>query len=197
MSIFRVVLSYESPNASEILNVFHFQPLGDDPSSTAILDDFEAWATTNWGLDFIDFASQEVTLTGLEISRMNIDGTVAEDIGSRVLDVQGGVGADTAPQAAAGYIMANTEFPKQRGSKYIPGVSEGSFAAGVLDAESVGDLILLLLDLYAHFSGAESSVEWEGGILSTTLAAFVPFSGGGQVTDVPAYQRRRKPNVGS
>jgi len=57
-------------------------------------------------------------------------------------------------------------------------------------------MALLLLEYLGDVPTAGTGV-LIAGLASKTLNQFVPFLSAGLIEDTPAYQRRRKPNVGS
>lgn len=195
--IMRVVLTYALPTASEVLNIFLFKLVDNPGSDEDTLDDFVDWTTNVWGPDWADLAASAASIIQVAVDVVNLDGTVARNIGSESLAIPGTVGGEIGVAAAAAYIKADTALPKTRGSKYIPGLGEGNIADGLLTVESLGDLALLIIDFFTVYLGAVSTARYEPGVVSRPTETWVPFEGNGYITDVPAYQRRRKPNVGS
>lgn len=193
----RLVLEYLVPGTSAVMNVFMWLIEEGSPTDEELLDDFANWAENVWGVNWADFATAVAEIDLIDVDILNADGTVARNIGSQLIGLVGGVGGETTVAAAAGYIKADTALPKTRGSKYVPGLGEGSIADGFVSVETLSDLSLLLANYFDTYVGSESGARYAPGVLSRTLVEFVPFNGSGYVTDVPAYQRRRKPNVGA
>jgi hypothetical protein len=194
--ILRFVIEYGIPAASAVLNVFYHR-IGGDASDGDIMDDYEAWIVNNWQPGWEDFAGQAASIIGYSVDVINLDGTVGANVGSRSLSIDGTVVEEVAASGLCGYMKADTDKPKTRGSKYIPGITEGEIDGGLLDLTTVADLLLMLVDLVTPFTGANSAVPYTPGVISRPSETWEPFNGNGTVTDVPAYQRRRKPNVGS
>lgn len=194
--ILRVALHYTSPNASEILNVFWYQLTTEQLDNASVMNVIEDYFTDVWGAAWADFASQAFNIDFLEVDVINPDGTVDRNIGERTIDIDGTVIGDGLPAVVSGYIHASTAVPKARGSKYIPGVGELNTSNGLMTSEAVADLSLMLIGYLATLT-TETTALLVPGVLSRPLEAFVPFLSHGLVNDVPAYQRRRKPNVGS
>lgn len=195
--ILRVALSYSGPASSIPQSVFWFQAAGGSSPNDRVMDDFESWAETDWGTDWADFASNQYNLDLVEVTKMNTDGTVSEVIGARSLDVPGTATSDPSAAFSAGYALARTDVPKTKGSKYVPGVPESGVTSNLITGDTLADLVLLLAVLLAVYNGSESGLQFLPGVLSRVLEDFVEFNDTGYVTDVPAAQRRRKPNVGS
>lgn len=195
--IVRVVLTYDQVNSSDAQNVFMFEAQSGENDDADILADWVYWAESVWGPDWVDFASQDVTLVQVDVDTLNVDGTVKANIGSATLAEQGSIAADPSGSANAGYILAATAVPKTRGSKYVPGPSELDTSDNLITGDALADLALLLLTLVSLYEGDTTGLQYLPGVLSRTLMRFEAFNETGYITDVPAYQRRRKRGVGS
>lgn len=192
----RLTLFYTAAAASVANTVFNFVGTTAGSDDTDVLDALEDWIDTFWAPAWADLASDSSELEGFSVDKMNLDGTVAANIGTGDTNVAGTQVADTSTAAVAGYLLAQTELPKQRGSKYIPFLSEGATVDGKLNATALTDMALLLVSYLATIN-VSGGGKLAPGVLSRTLVEFVPFLPQGTVNDVPAYQRRRKPFVGS
>lgn len=194
-NILRVALHYGMVNAGDIMNVFHFRLAGAIPSNDAIADAVADWVTTEWGPAWAELAGAGCELVYGDYDIINLDGTVAENIGSTLFGIPGVVGGDLSPAQAATYILAHTAIPKARGSKYLPGVPEAIVTAGELNVGGLANLALALAVYLAPYT-AGSGVALVPGVLSLTLAQFVPFITSGLIDTLTATQRRRKAGVG-
>jgi len=196
--VLRHVIEYVIPNASTILNVFYWfvvdQPTGDIEVMLDLLD----WTEEVWGPEWASIASSQADIINMAVDVIDpTNGTVIANVGSNAAAVAGTVADQVNPAAVSGYLKADTQFPKTRGSKYIPAIGEGVTESGIFNSSVVTGL-LDLLDIYlTEWEGLNAQCRFRPGVPSRSLAAWVAFEGGGSVTDVPAYQRRRKPNVGS
>lgn len=194
--IVRCVLSYTVPNGSVAQNVFFWEnSVATGPDAT-LLAAMSAWCNTTWGNDWDGFASDDVEMILVEVDLMNGDGTVARNIGSDVISHVGALTHDTLAPGIAAYMQAETERTKSLGKKYIPGLSEDVVTDGVLTAGGLASLALLFATYIDPITWATTAVLTPG-VLSRVTLSFQEFIGSGYLTDVPAYQRRRKPNVGS
>jgi len=193
--VVRATIQYTQPNASDIINVFTFL-LDNDADDGDVLQAFEDWVDADWSIAWKDFASSNCTLIGGQLDVLNLDGTVNRNIGLYVRSIAATTSSEAAPSTLAGYIQGNTDVAKTRGRKYIAGIPEDSLDAGLLDAEILADLVIFLA-LYLAGIEVDISTNLVAGVLSRTLAQFVPFADNGTVSNVPAIQRRRKPGVGS
>lgn len=195
--ILRVVFNYLVPGASQVLNVFTWMIDTGNPTDTEVLDDMAEWAENVWGVNWADLAQSATELDLIDVDVVAADGTVVRNLGARAIGLVGLVGGETGVAAASGHIIADTVHPKTRGSKYIPGLGEGNLLNGVLTTESLVDLTLLLVDYVTDYRSETSDARYVPGVVARVLQEFVPFLEAGRVTDIPAYQRRRKPQVGS
>jgi hypothetical protein len=194
--IIRVAIEYGLPAASQALSVLYFRIL-DSASDSDVMDDINDWITGVWGLDWQAFGASTASIIGFTADVVDFEGHVLSNIGSDTLALAGTVVTDPTSAGDAAYMKADTDFPKTRGSKYLPGIAEDNVDAGILDATILGELAIMLVDYIAGFLGAYSLAAYQSGVPSRTLLQWCPFSGGGTFTDIIAYQRRRKLGVGS
>lgn len=194
--ILRVVCRYSAPNSSEMLNVHWYQYSGAGDTDADVLNSVGVFFTGEWGADWVNFAGNDFDFDEVELDVINLDGTVKRNIGSDPIGLTGSVGGDMEPSGVAALLVADTDTPKQRGRKYLAGLSVGDVVDGLITATRLATLALLVVEyLDDIFNGISGTLT--PGVLSKPLVAFKPFISSGAITDVPAYQRRRKPNVGS
>lgn len=190
------VVEYSGPNASQVMNVFYWQLGTADESDADVLTAVGNWANGSWGAAWDDLAATDWTLTNVEAKVMNLDGTVKRDLGNVIVNRAGTDAGDTSAVGVCGYLQANTVLPKTRGRKFVPGLPDTSIVDSLLTAAALADLVLLLdeyLDVFAVGGGGFITP----GVIRRVAEAWEAFNDSGGVVDVPAYQRRRKPNVGS
>jgi len=196
-SIIRVTLSYQQANSSLPQTVFIFQ--NEDPieSDEDCVSDFAAWAENVWAPGWADFASVDVSIIHVGVDLLLPNGHVAYNVGAEVLAIPGTVTGEPMTAATSGYLLGYTSLPKSRGSKYVPGAGKDGAADNKFQSVLLAALLQMLTAYLLGFAGETSATGYVPGILSRLIEEFVPFNGTGYVTDIPAYQRRRKPNVGS
>lgn len=195
-SLIKLTLSYVYANASVANNVFIWSLGNLATEDVDVVDAIELWVTAFWGPAWQGIASSAAELVNGAVDVMNPDGTVAANLGIFPINLVGSDGAPVTSAAVSGYLLAQTELPKARGSKYLPGVSEGAIGNGEFTPAAIADLSAALLAYLANIQVVGAGKLFPG-ILSRTLGAFVPFNATGSVESIPAYQRRRKPYVGS
>lgn len=193
--IIRLVIHYSQPNAGDCQNVFHFELTDEDATDARVLDDLTDWVTEVWGPDWADIAASVANLEYIDVDVVNAAGEVLRNIGGAIIDIAGDSVTQVTSAAVSAYILAYTTLPKQRGSKYIPGLSEDAVASGTINPAYLGQMAILLADYLADIVVAESA-RLVAGVLSKKLASFIPFLTSGAIEALPAYQRRRKAGVG-
>ena len=193
--ILRLALHYTQAGAGDMMNVFHFELGGTVGDDAEVAADVEGWAENIWGARWALLACSATTLSHGEYDIINLDGTVARNIGGGIYNVVGTVGGEVLPAGVAAHLTAHTTIPKARGSKYIPGVAEADSVGGQLSVGALADLAILLGFYLTAYTGA-NGVTITPGILSKVLVEFVPFIASGLIDTLTAYQRRRKVGVG-
>lgn len=194
--IVRLAVEYAAPNSSQALNVFWWVVTSSTITDPDLLDALEAWVQDNWGDVWATNGSDDYTLVGGTAQLINVDGTVKGNLGSFITNMAGGIISDMQSAAVSAFMMADTLEPKVRGKKYVPGVGETRIVDGALTAAGVTWLANLFTAWVTPITSGTTVLQ--PGVLSRSLLDFVTFgTAGGSITDIPAYQRRRKPDVGS
>lgn len=103
---------------------------------------------------------------------------------------------DQLPRGVALLCQLWTIDPDVQGKKYIPGLVETNVTDGLFSGAILTNALAFAADWYLPFVGATSGATFTPGIWSVLNAAF--FAGVDHVSasGIPAYQRRRKNNVG-
>lgn len=173
-----------------VLNVYHMISSDSVPDGD-VEDDLSAY--------FADLYSplasiQANDLTYNSITMKNI--TEGEDIGDFAWlgTAAGASSTDPLPTGIAGLLTLPTDILGTRGRKFFPGITEGATTDGVF----VGTLLTVLAgigsSLLAGFLGEVSDSPWTYVVIDKNGVPRAPV--GADVSNVPAYQRRRKVGVG-
>lgn len=194
--IIRAVLSYSHPAGSICQNVFTFELQDEDTSDAGVLTGLDDWVDNDWVPTWENVADAQVVLFLLEADVISTAGLVIRNIGQALHADPGTVVGDVMPAAVSGFFQADTLRPKSFGRKYVPGMTELGTDEGILSAGVLAFLLTLLVETTTDIPVGIAGLLVPG-ILSRVTSAFIEFTGGGLSTDVPAYQRRRKPGVGS
>lgn len=194
--IIRAVLSYTHPAGSVAQNVFTWELQDEDTADGEILDGIDAWVDAEWADTWINIADSNVMLYLCEVDVLNANGTVKRNIGEEIYAHTGVNVGDVTGAAVSGFFQMDTARPKSFGRKYTPGVPEAAIDEGTIGAAFLAQLVALFL---VTTTGIDIGIAGllAPGILSRVTEGFLEFTGAGYSTDVPAYQRRRKPGVGS
>ncbi|MCK5318404.1 MAG: hypothetical protein KAJ55_10830 [Anaerolineales bacterium] len=194
--IIRCVLSYSHPAGSIMQNVFTWEVQDEAVSDIQILDAIDVWIDDEWVVFWEAFANDDVLLFLNEVDVLNGDGTVLRNIGEELQAHYGVNASEVLPAANSGFIQAVTERAKSLGRKYVPGAPETAVLDGYFTAANLGYLVGMAA---AWVTGIDVGTTGllAPGVLSVVTELFLEFTGSTYATDVPAYQRRRKPNVGS
>lgn len=192
----RVVCRYSAPNSSEMLCVHMYQYTGAGDTDADVLTAMETFFTDDWGADWQASAADDFSFDEIELDVLKDNGEVKRNIGSAAIGLVGLRVGDMCPSGVAALLTADTDLPKQRGRKYVPCLADIDVVDGLITAARIVTLALLTAEYLDVVQGILAG-ELTPGILSRTLGDFKPFVASGAVADVPAYQRRRKPNVGS
>lgn len=194
--IFRTTVRYSAPGASEMLNIFHhvvaISDVDDIEGGNAINDFF----LNSWAPDWASMAPNSSSLDDIKVDIVDVNGLVVRAVATYLIGQTGLVGGTVTAAAVSAYMLIKTEFPKVRGVKYVPGLSEDSVEEGELSAAALINMAFLLIE-YATTIDAFGSSELVPGVVSESKLAFVPFLDTGLIETLPSYQRRRKENVGS
>lgn len=194
--IVRVVISFSHDAASIAQNVFTFKMTVDAADDEDLLDDLETWCEVTWGGNWNTLSDSNAWMFLVEADVMLGTGFVDRNIGSRVLTLVGGNAGDMSPPGGAAYLQAETSRTKTLGKKYLPFLSEAVIDEGVINAAGLGAM-LLAMGVYVDPVVLTVAGVLLPGVLSRVTETFQAFTGDGYFTDVVAYQRRRRPDVGS
>ena len=103
---------------------------------------------------------------------------------------------DQLPRAVALLINCKTSDPDVSGKKYIGGMCEDNAVDGLFDATAIAAAANWAAEWVTPFVGAVSGADWAPGVWSPTETNFFLMTGTVVIPTIPAYQRRRKNNVG-
>ena len=194
--IIRATINYSVPNASEVQNVFHWILAEATTTDAQVLDEITRWTEDDWGEDWSELASDSADLTSVKVDVVTALGTIVRAIGIGAIGLSGGQAGGVVSAAVSAYMLLKTDIPKVRGSKYVPGIADVNIQEGSLTASALIDFAFLLIE-YGSTLNPIGLAELIPGVPSTVLGVFQPFLDTGDLETIPAYQRRRKPSVGS
>jgi hypothetical protein len=197
-TIIRIVASMLLPDSVIAQNVFYAVLTGGsgpwdegDIVSDAIdyMDlIYSVWAT---------FGSDQATVDEIQVYEYDPIDDDWDEVGSGVLGQVGGVAEDMLPHGVAGYTQARSSDPDVNASKYWAAATEAAQVDGAWIAGHVTGLGTLADAWVDGDVGAASGANLIAGVWSPTETNFFFFNGNITVNATPAYQRRRKPGVGT
>jgi hypothetical protein len=199
--VLKCTVEISAPDSVVMNMVYHYQlsdPTPDSPSDLQILTALDNEMTEIYG-SWDDEMADEYTIEEGQVARVEwdaVDGVweIVEDIGEFLINIPGLAISPSVPHGVAACITFPTDKPKTRGRKYFPGaandgITESSWIAAVLTVlGTIGASILsdrtvlgsaVLVPVVASITGLPEPL----------LIA--------SVNAISAYQRRRKPGVGS
>ena len=194
--IIRIAAFFTHPAGSVAQNVFIYEVQDSVVDDADLLSDYQAWFFTDWIDNWQDLANDQCVCDYLEFDVLNGDGTVKRNIGPHDFDSAGLLTGEPTSAGVAAYLQATSERTKSLGKKYIPSLDETMITDGQLNATAIAKMAVLLLE-YMEVVPVGTSTMLVPGVLSRVTETFQEFTGSGYITDIPAYQRRRKPGVGS
>jgi hypothetical protein len=159
-------------------------------------------AVTDWAAHLDNFYGELLQMmhdlsvpTTFELHRLNL-GNWDWVTGGEPTFVPTSVG-DIVAHGVAALIVARTAVSKVRGRKFVPGITDVAIADGLFNQTMVTNLVAAAAIYVMPFESVTDDSEWTSGVYSKGLATFIPFIPTAVVTNIPSYQRRRKPGVGA
>jgi len=197
--VVRAVAQISMPDEVDAVNVWDFlryDTEGTDPTNGQVSTAMAQALIDIYGEIQPDL-SDLVTVVSTKNYQLGWDGgtwVVERLLGEEAVGVQGGSAGEMLPHGVAGLINLVTPFSRRYGRKYIPGLNEGAIVDGIFSANPVLDLVAMAAEYLADHVFQSVYL-----LKATTLGndgAHRLFTGYG-ASGTPAYQRRRKPGVGS
>lgn len=195
--ILRVVASMLWTDGNINQNIFNclLSGGGGPWADTDITDDMEDWLDNmylNLTADYPD------DLDGNEVLVYKYDavGDDWDEVSSQSWTWNPTSGNDYLPRGVAPLVRLWTVDPDVQGKKYLPAAVESLSTDGLLTAPFLVDLLAFAADWYLPFVGAASGATITPGIWSVVGTVFKAAVDHVAASSIPAYQRRRKRNVG-
>lgn len=194
--IVRVVISYSGPAASIAQNVFYWECKVANCAEATALEEVTDWFEAEWLDNWSNLTGDQCVAFLLEMDIVNGDGTVDRNIGDSDIETTGIGSKDILPAAVAGYMQGDTERSNSTGRKFVPFLAEVNQEDGLWTSGTTAFLADMLANLFETIV-INLLADFVPGVISRVTSSFQEYQGSGYTTNVPAYQRRRKPNVGS
>lgn len=195
--ILRIVASFLWDDGGVNQNVFNAVTTGGGApwADEDILDDCESWLDAMYANISVNISED---LDGNEVIVYKYDGIDDDwdEVGSQAWSFAPTQADEILPRGVAALIRLWTTDPDVQGKKYIPGLAEAGLADGLWGAGTITNLLAFAADWYAPFVGAVSGATFTPGIWSVVGTVFKAGVDHIATSTIPAYQRRRKRNVG-
>lgn len=195
--ILRVVASMLWTDGNVNQNVFNCVVTGGSPpfDDTDVTDDMEDWLD-NMYANITANCSDEIDGNEVLVYKYDALGDDWDEVSSQSWTWNPTSVTDQMPRGVAALVRLWTTDPDVQGKKYVPGMVEGGAVDGLWAASIITDLLAFAADWYAPFVGAASGATFTPGVWSVVNTVFKAAVDHIATSTIPAYQRRRKRNVG-
>jgi hypothetical protein len=195
--ILRIVASMLWTDGEINQNVFNAQVSGGGGpwTDSDIADDAEAWLDDMYA-NLTGSTSDELDGNEVVVYKYDVGDADWDEVFSQSWSWNPSGASEQSPRGVAGLVRLWTEDPDVQGKKYIPGTVEGNITDGLLDGAWLGAALAFAADWYLPFAGGTTGATWTPGIWSVAQTAFKEGVDHIAASAIPAYQRRRKNNVG-
>lgn len=196
-TILRVVASLLWTDGNVNQNVFNavLGGAGAPWDEQDILDDAEDWLD-NMYANFTTILSDEIDGNEVVVYKYDVAGQDWDEVGSNAWTFDPTQSTEQMARGVAGLVRLWTEDPDVQGKKYIGGLTEASLVDGLIPAAAVTALLAFGADWLTPFVGAASGATFTPGVWSVVGTVFKAAIDHIATSTIPAYQRRRKRNVG-
>jgi len=195
--VLRVVASMLWTDGEVAQNVFNCKVSGGAGPYTDsdVTDDMEDWLDNMYANLT---TSVSVTLDGNEVIvyKYDVVGADWDEVQSQAWSWNPSSASEELPRGVAGLARLWSEDPDVQGKKYLPGLGESALTNGLFAGAVVTALLAFGADWYFPFVGATSGATFTPGIWSVAQTLFIAGVDHVAASAIPAYQRRRKNNVG-
>lgn len=160
-----------------------------------VLDDAEAWLD-NMYANLTAHTSDSLDGNEALVYKYDAVGLDWDEVGSNLWTWDPAAASDELPRGVAALVRLWTTDPDVQGKKYIPGMLEANTTDGLFGASLVTALLLFAADWVNPFVGATTGATFTPGVWSVVQSALLLGVSHVATSTIPAYQRRRKRNVG-
>lgn len=195
--VLRVVASFLWTDGNVNQNVFNCVVSGGGgPYTDAdVLDDMEDWLDDMY-VNVVGNLSDELDGNEVIVYKWDTVGLDWDEVGSQAWSFNPSAAAEQLPRGVAGLVRLWSTDPDVQGKKYIPGLTETGLTDGLFSAGTITALLAFALDWYTPLVGLASGATFTPGIWSVVGSVFRNAIDHYATSTIPAYQRRRKRNVG-
>lgn len=160
-----------------------------------VVDDMLDWVE-NMYANYVNRMSDEIDGSQIQVYKWDSVGGDWDEVGTNAWVFDPASSASQEPRGVAGLITMQTTDPDVQGKKYIPGFTALSIVDGLFSSGALTDALAFGADWYLPFVGAASSATFSPGVWSVVAELILLMVDSYSASGIPAYQRRRKNNVG-
>lgn len=195
--ILRIVASMLWQDGNINQNVFNalLSGAGGPWDDADIVDDAEAWLD-NMYANITARCSDQFDGNEVLVYKYDAVGDDWDEVSSGSWSWNPSSADDELPRGTGPLLQLWTVDPDVQGKKYLPAFTEASLVDGLYTGAVVTDCLAFAADWYTPFAGGTSGATWTPGIWSVAQTAFKAGVDHVAASAIPAYQRRRKRNVG-
>lgn len=195
--VLRVVASFLWTDGNVNQNVFNCQVSGGAGpyAETDVVDDMEDWLDDLYA-NLTANLSDEIDGNEVIVYKWDSSGGDWDEVGSQGWTFDPNAAPEQLPRGVAALVRLWSQDPDVQGKKYIPGLTESGLTDGLFTAGTITALLNFATDWYTPFVGAGSGGTFTPGIWSVVGLLFQAATDHVATSTIPAYQRRRKRNVG-
>lgn len=196
-SILRVVASALWTDGNVNQNIYNclISGGGGPYADSDVVDDAEDWLDNMYS-NITGAQSDEIDGNEVIVYKYDAVGDDWDEVASQSWTWNPSNAGDQLPRGVAPLIRLWTEDPDVQGKKYIFGSNEGNLTDGLWIAGFITNLLAIAADWYTPFVGAASGANFTPGIWSVVGKVLELGVDHIAASTIPAYQRRRKRNVG-
>lgn len=195
--ILRIVASFLWTDGNVAQNVYNCVVTGGSPPFTDedVTDDMEDWLDNIYA-NITGNISEFMPGNEVIVYKYDSIDDDWDEVASQAWGFTPTQNTDELPRGVAALVRLWTTDPDVQGKKYIPGLCEVGLTDGLWVATTITNLLALAADWYTPFVGAASGATFTPGIWSVVGKVFKAGIDHVATSTIPAYQRRRKRNVG-
>lgn len=196
-SILRVVASFLWTDGNVNQNVFNCSISGTGApwDEADVVADCEDWLDDMY-LNIAGGMSDEIDGNEIVVYKYDVVGDDWDEVGSEAWLYNPSAAGDQLPRGVAGLVRLWTADPDVQGKKYLGGMTEGTTTDGLFVAGTVSDFLDFAADWYTPFAGGLTTATFTPGVWSVVQKTLFLGINHVATSTIPAYQRRRKRNVG-
>ncbi len=160
-----------------------------------VVADALTWVETMYA-NLVGRLSDEIDGSQIQVYKYDSVGDDFDEVGSNSWVFNPTTAGNHLPRGDAGLCLMGTTDPDVQGKKYIPALTIDSLVDGLYSAGYLITALAFAEDWNDSFVGSASAANWTPGVWSPTNKDIFLKVDNFAVTTIPAYQRRRKNNVG-